>query len=70
MSLPPCTNVGDIRTSFCCHVHSFASREAGERWLVEHPGGVIIDVDESFGLGQDVALELLNEARELQHAMP
>ena len=38
--------------SFCHFVHLFASRDAGESWIVEHPGTFLLSLDEAFELGR------------------
>lgn len=49
----------DIRGSFCCHVHFFASASAADDWLTRHEGAEIINVPDAFVLGQEIAGKLL-----------
>lgn len=44
----------DVLTSFCHHVWYFASEEAGRSWIAEHPGTLLLSVDEAFELGRRV----------------
>jgi len=46
-----------VRGSFCNEVHFFASRDAASGWLGDHPGALIVSVQEAFELGR-----LLNSA--------
>ncbi len=46
-----------IRSNFCNEVHFFASREAASGWLGDHPGALIVSVQEAFEIGR-----LLNSA--------
>ena len=47
-----------IRSSFCCHVHFFASSSAGESWRSQHPGSEMVSVAEAFRLGRAIARQL------------
>ncbi|MBF4990958.1 organomercurial lyase MerB [Methylophilus sp. QUAN] len=49
----------DIRQSFCCHVHFFASALTAEDWASEHQGVEIVSVQEAFGLGRKLNRHLL-----------
>lgn len=49
----------DIRSSFCCHVHFFASASAGNIWSARHPGSAIVSVGEAFLLANTIARRLL-----------
>ena len=49
----------NIRSSFCCHVHFFASASAGETWKARHAGPEIVSVAEASGLGRAIARQLL-----------
>ena len=52
----------DVRQSFCCHVHFFASVPTAEDWASKHQGleGLaIVSVHEAFGLGQEFNRHLL-----------
>jgi len=48
-----------IRDAFCNHVHFFASNEAAQSWLDQHPAGTVHAVDEAFRLGQPIVEALL-----------
>ena len=52
----------DVRSAFCCHVHFFVSRQAGEYWLLQRPGANIVSVEEAFRLGQGIARQLTTDA--------
>ncbi|MGH8808665.1 MAG: organomercurial lyase MerB, partial [Noviherbaspirillum sp.] len=62
VSLLPPGAMNDIRSSFCCHVHFFASRRAGEDWLLQNPGAEIVSVEDAFRLGQGIAHQLAKDA--------
>lgn len=49
----------DVRQSFCCHVHFFASIPAAEDWASKHQGLTIVSVQEAFGVGQELNQHLL-----------
>ncbi len=49
----------DVRQSFCCHVHFFASIPAAEDWASKHQGLTIVSVQEAFGVGQELNRHLL-----------
>lgn len=53
-----------IRQSFCCQVHFFASRAAGDRWARRHPGVEVVSVEAAFLLGQEIASRLVQSAVE------
>lgn len=61
MSLKLPGSIDDIRTAFCCHVHFFVSREAGEAWCSQRPGAAIVSVEDAFRLGQDIAHQLTTD---------
>lgn len=48
----------DTRSSFCCHVHFFASGAAADRWVQRHPGVEVLSVEAAFCLGQEIARRL------------
>ncbi|ALV74863.1 MULTISPECIES: organomercurial lyase MerB [Acinetobacter] len=48
----------DIRCSFCCHVHFFASAAAADDWVAQHEGAEVVGVEEAFRLGQELARQL------------
>lgn len=51
----------DIRRSFCCHVHFFASPSVANTWALEHPGIDVVSVENAFGLGREIAHKLLED---------
>lgn len=53
----------DIRQSFCCHVHFFASHAAAHDWASKHSGVEIVSVQDAFGLGRGLARHLLRAAQ-------
>jgi alkylmercury lyase len=54
VSFPPpsATSAADITATFCCHVHFLAGPAAGEQWLGQHPGGVVLELDDAYELGR------------------
>jgi alkylmercury lyase len=42
----------NVIQSFCRFVHFFASPQAGERWIAEHPGTFLLSVADAFELGR------------------
>ena len=52
----------DIRQSFCCQVHFFASRDAGDRWARRHPQVTVVSVEAAFLIGQEVARQIIDRA--------
>ncbi|MDT7531481.1 organomercurial lyase MerB [Sphingopyxis sp. SE2] len=55
--LPQAT--ADIRQSFCCHVHFFASVVAAKDWASKREGVEIASVQDAFRLGQELNRHLL-----------
>lgn len=51
----------DIRRSFCCHVHFFASPSIANAWVSKYPGIEVVPVENAFGLGCEVAHKLLED---------
>ncbi|KGC11377.1 alkylmercury lyase [Burkholderia gladioli] len=52
--LPQATTT-DVRQSFCCHVHFFASAIVAREWVAKHQQGVeIVSVQEAFDLSQEL----------------
>lgn len=49
-----------VRSDFCNQVHFFASSEAAQPWLVEHPGATVLGVAEAFTLGRQLAEQRLS----------
>ncbi|MCZ6446375.1 MAG: organomercurial lyase MerB [Planctomycetota bacterium] len=45
---------GQLRSSFCCHVHFFASEEAADNWLSQNQGAFILPVKEAFEVAQSM----------------
>lgn len=52
----------DIRCSFCCHVHFFASPSVANAWASTHPGIELVPVENAFGLGHLIAHKLLEDS--------
>lgn len=52
----------DIRCSFCCHVHFFASPSAANAWALTHQGIEVVPVESAFGLGHEIAHKLLEDS--------
>jgi len=48
-----------IRTAFCNQVHFFASRQAAQPWLDEHPGITVLPIVDAHRLGQSLIPTLL-----------
>jgi alkylmercury lyase len=42
----------DVVSEFCHFIHFFGSRAAGERWVQEHPGTILLSLEEGFELGR------------------
>jgi alkylmercury lyase len=40
-----------VTETFCCHVHFFASFQAGEKWAAAHPGAFILSLEEGREIG-------------------
>ncbi|MCH8344714.1 MAG: organomercurial lyase MerB [Planctomycetes bacterium] len=45
---------GQLRSSFCCHVHFLASQEAADNWLSQNHGAFILPVKEAFEVAQSM----------------
>lgn len=52
-----------VRSAFCDHVHFFASPQAAQGWLDDHPGMSIHPVAEAHRLGQPLVEALLEDRR-------
>ncbi len=52
----------DLRHSFCCHVHFFASAFAADGWRSRHVGTEIASIQEASRLGRELAVNLLQAA--------
>jgi alkylmercury lyase len=50
-----------VRSAFCNRVHFFATPDAAQQWLAEHPGGTLLPVGEASDLGRTLAEDLLAE---------
>jgi alkylmercury lyase len=50
----PAMDIRDLRQSFCVHVNFFVSREAAHRWISEHPGAEVLDLEQAFELAQQL----------------
>jgi alkylmercury lyase len=42
----------DIVTHFCCHVHFFATAQAGRQWVSKQPGTFLATLDQAWQLGR------------------
>jgi hypothetical protein len=42
----------DVIERFCHFIHLFASREAAENWVREHPGTFVISIEDAFEVGR------------------
>lgn len=42
----------DVVSEFCHFIHFFSSREAGERWVREHTGTILLSLEDGFELGR------------------
>jgi alkylmercury lyase len=42
-----CCQVTGPGSAICSQMPLFASREAGERWLIDHPGVAVVDLDDA-----------------------
>lgn len=47
-----CCPVAGPDSEICTQMPFFASREAGERWQVDHPGVAIVDLDQAHGIAR------------------
>src|SRR3546814_13385566 len=54
VSLVPPQETNDVRRSFCCHVHFFASTSVAPDWASKRPGLTIIGVREAFFVGPEL----------------
>ncbi|WP_144663328.1 organomercurial lyase MerB [Paenarthrobacter nicotinovorans] len=52
-------DMSSVRSSFCNQVHFFASPEEAEPWLINHPDGTVIPVDEAYRLASAMAEQML-----------
>jgi alkylmercury lyase len=59
-SFPPLatTSTADIVESFCCHVHFIAGHDAAQRWVGEHAGGRVLDLDDAYEVGRRATARL------------
>lgn len=48
----------DIRLTFCCHVHFFASLAVGHDWAAKDAGSQIVNAHDAFDLGGELARHL------------
>jgi alkylmercury lyase len=55
LSLPPLQTARDIRSSFCCHVHFYASASAADRSISATPGTELLSIEDAFCLGRVIA---------------
>jgi alkylmercury lyase len=52
-------DLSDVRSVFCIQVHFFATPEAAQPWLDNHPGASVHPVAEAFRLGQRLTSAVL-----------
>jgi alkylmercury lyase len=50
--LPGAAYTNDVIAGFCRFVHFFASPEAAEAWVAQHPGSFVISIAEGFEIGR------------------
>lgn len=48
----------DLRNTFCCHVHFFASAAVAEKWAAARLKTTLVSVQEAFRLGQELSRRL------------
>lgn len=63
MSLPAGGTSSDIRRSFCCHVHFFASSQEASEWVSGKRGMEILGICDAFTLGQELAAQVTRRTR-------
>ena len=49
----------DVRGSFCCHVHFFASTLVADGWAATHGGTLVVSVEDAFRISQKLNQTLL-----------
>lgn len=49
-----------VRSAFCHQVNFFASHDAAQPWLAEHPEAVVVGVEEGYQLSQPLVQALLD----------
>lgn len=59
VSLVDPADLTSIRSAFCNEVHFFASSEAAQPWLEEHPGAAVLPVAQAYQLARPLAQSLL-----------
>jgi alkylmercury lyase len=42
----------DVIASFCCYVHFFASADAAQPWLAQHPEAFLLTLDDAYEVGR------------------
>jgi len=55
VSLPLPESTGNVRSSFCCHVHFYASDSAARQSISANPGMKLLNVQDAFCLGREIA---------------
>ena len=60
-SSPEAQELGGRDGAFCTQVHFFSSVQAGSRWLAEHPGAVVLSVEEAYEVGREAFIRPLLE---------
>lgn len=61
VSLVDPEDLTSVRSAFCNEVHFFASAEAAQPWLEEHPGGSVAPVTDAYTFGTPLAAALLDQ---------
>ena len=55
VSLVDPQDLTSVRSAFCNQVHFFASTEAAQPWLKQHPGAAVLPVAEAYQLAGPLA---------------
>jgi alkylmercury lyase len=59
VSLVDPEDLTSVRSAFCNQVHFFASSEAAQPWLDQHPGAAVVPVADAYELAKPLARSLL-----------
>jgi hypothetical protein len=62
------TSATRIMATACHHIFFFASRATGERWVVKHPGKVVLSLDEAFTLARRLNAQVFGAELARRHA--
>ena len=55
VSLPLPESTGNVRSSFCCHVHFYASDSVAHQSISANPGMKLLSIQDAFCLGREIA---------------